>query len=170
MKTAWLIIKRFGWDFWLFFSLRKLTLKYIMLPILFPDIYQIWGHLLTRRKMTFWLTALKLTSSYAKLKYSKDKSLVSKADWFLYEHKDDFTHSLAYVKSCYFILKRKAESDAEGEGETVEEDTLVILKSRFAFTAPWLWAVDLSFQLNGTFHSAQCWSWTPSLSFTIQKH
>lgn len=63
-----------------FFSLRKLALKYIMLPILFPGIYQIWVHLLTRRKMSFLLKALKLTSSYAKLKYLKDESLVSKVD------------------------------------------------------------------------------------------
>lgn len=62
----------------IFFSLRKLALKYIMLPILFPDIYQIWGHLLTRKKMPFQLKALKLTSNYKKLKYSKDESLVSK--------------------------------------------------------------------------------------------
>lgn len=64
----------------IFFSLRKLALKYIMLPILFPYIYQIWGHLLTGRKRLFQLKALKLTSNYAKLKYSKDEILVSQVE------------------------------------------------------------------------------------------
>lgn len=63
-----------------FFSLRKLALKYIMLPILFPYIYQIWGHLFKRRKTPFQLKALKLTSNYAKLKYSKDESFVSEVE------------------------------------------------------------------------------------------
>lgn len=53
--------KGFGWYF--FFPLRKLALKYIMLPILFPYIYQNWGHLLTRGKMLFQLKALKLISN-----------------------------------------------------------------------------------------------------------
>lgn len=64
---------------WVFF-LRKLVLKYIMLPILFPGIYRIWGHLLTGGKMLLPLQALKFTSSYTELKYSKDGSFLSKVD------------------------------------------------------------------------------------------
>lgn len=106
-----------------------------MLPTLFPGIYQIWRHPLTRKKMPLRLKALKFTSSYAKLKYSEDENLVSKADWFPREHKDDCTHSVAYAKSCWFVLNRKVEPDAGGERGTVN-DTLIILKSRFCFYSP----------------------------------
>jgi len=85
-----------------------------MLPVLFPGVYQIWGHLLTIREMLFLLKALKFRSNYTKLNTQWMTA------WF-----PKWIDLLKNIKMMVLIQLL-----------TVEEDTSFILKSRFCFCSP----------------------------------